>query len=80
MRLQAIRAIALLVADNGKLLVITRHREPNYSIPEGPPWPMSDEELSQFKELGLDEIRRDSFLEGDEVIVKQLRIEYCRHL
>lgn len=78
-RLQAIGAIAPLVADNGILLVITRHRD-HSSIPEGPPWPLSDEELSQFKELGLEEIRRDSFLEGDEVRIEQLRIEYCRPL
>ena len=59
-RLQAIGAIAPLVADNGILLVITRHRD-HSSIPEGLPWPLSDEELSQFEELGLNEIRRDSF-------------------
>lgn len=78
-RLQAIGAIAPLVADNGILLVITRHRN-HSSIPEGPPWPLSDEELSQFEELGLKEIRRDSFLEGDEVRIEQLRIEYYRPL
>ena len=78
-RLQAIGAIAPLVADNGILLVITRHRD-HSSIPEGPPWSLSDEELSQFEELGLEEIRRDSFLEGDKVKIEQLRIEYCRPL
>ncbi len=78
-RSQAIRAIAPLVAENGTLLIITRCGD-NNTVPEGPPWPLSDGELSQFEELGLKEIRRDSFLEGDEIIVKQLRIEYRRHV
>ncbi len=76
-RPQAISAIAPLVSKSGTLLTITRHRDSN-TVPEGPPWPLSDTELSKFEDLGLKEIRRDSFLEGDAVIVNQLRIEYRR--
>ena len=74
-RPSVIRAIAPLVSEKGTLLVITRRRD-NDTIPEGPPWALSDAELSQFTELGLTEIRRDRFIEGIEVAIEQLRIEY----
>ncbi len=74
-RPSVIRAIAPLVREKGTLLVITRRRD-NDTIPEGPPWALSDAELSQFTELGLTEIRRDRFIEGTEVAIEQLRIEY----
>lgn len=77
-RSQLISAIASLVANNGTLLVITRHRD-NNTIPDGPPWALSDAELSQFTELGLTEVRRDRFVEGEQVKVEQLRLEYCRN-
>ena len=74
-RSQVISAIAPLVANNGTLLVITRHRD-NSTIPEGPPWALSDAELSRFTELGLTEVRRDRFIEGEQIKVEQLRLEY----
>ena len=75
-RTQVISAIANLVAKEGTLLIITRHRDEHNVNPEGPPWALSDVELSQFSELGLTEINRKSFLEGDTVKVRQLQIEY----
>ena len=74
-RSQVIRAITTLVAQDGTLLVVTRHRD-NNTIPEGPPWALSDDELSQFIELGLTEVRCDRFLEGEQVKIEQYRIEY----
>lgn len=74
-RSQAIDAIASLVAKNGTLLVVTRVRESD-GEPDGPPWPLSERELSQFQEFGLQEIRRDSFFDSDNSVT-QLRIEYC---
>lgn len=74
-RSNVIEAIASLVAKEGTLLVITRHRDSD-AEPEGPPWPVSDKELAQFQELGLREIRRDTFFEGDGNTVQQLRLEY----
>ena len=76
-RSQVIQAIASFVADKGALLVITRYRE-NDLVPESPPWAVSEDELLQFKQLGLQEIKRDSFIEGDEVKIEQLRLEYQR--
>jgi 2-polyprenyl-3-methyl-5-hydroxy-6-metoxy-1,4-benzoquinol methylase len=74
-RSQVIQGVGSLVAPQGKLLMITRHR-PNDTTPEGPPWALSDEELSQFQELGLTEIKRDRFSEGEETVIEHLRIEY----
>ena len=77
-RSQVISAIAPLVANNGTLLVITRYRD-NNTIPDGPPWALSDAELSRFTELGLTEVRRDRFIEGEQIKVEQLRLEYRRN-
>jgi hypothetical protein len=78
-RTGVIRSIASLVVDRGTLLIITRHRD-NDTIPEGPPWALSDTELSQFEPLGLTEIRRDLFWAGDEIKIEHLRLELksCR--
>ncbi len=70
-RKNVIQAIVKLVADRGTLLVITGYRETE-AKPEGPPWPLSELELSQFKQLGLVEGDRDR---GS---IKQLRIEYTK--
>lgn len=75
MRTQVMGAIVSLVTKDGTLLVITRHRE-NDTIPEGPPWALSDIELFQFEQSGLQEINRDYFVVGDEIKIEQLRIEY----
>lgn len=76
-RSQVIEKIASFVAKQGTLLVITRYRE-NDILPESPPWAMSEAELSQFLELGLSEIQRDCYIEGEQNSIKQLRLEYCR--
>jgi len=74
-RSQVIKSIAPLVAPGGTLLVITRFRDTD-AAPDGPPWPLSNKELALFQELGLQEIRRDTFCEANHNTVKQLRLEY----
>lgn len=74
-RSQAIQAIASLVAKGGTLLVITRFRDTD-AEPDGPPWPLSESELSQFQDWGLEEVGRDPFTQEDNPSVKQFRIEY----
>lgn len=69
-----IDTVASLVASEGSLLAITRLRDDN-TIPEGPPWALSEQELTRFEESGLQEIRRDAFVEGTESI-KHLRLQY----
>ncbi|MEL6495429.1 MAG: class I SAM-dependent methyltransferase [Cyanobacteria bacterium J06623_7] len=77
-RTQVIETIADLVAIQGTLLVITRHREDN-TIPSGPPWALSDLELEQFITAGLIKVKDDIFLEGEQLQIEQHRLEYRRH-
>lgn len=74
-RTEAIKSVGKLVASNGKLIVITRFRDSD-TEPDGPPWALSEKELAQFQELGLKEMRRQVFFEGDSGEVIKLWIEY----
>ena len=84
-RPKVIESIGQLVAVKGSLLIITRYRDTEEE-PDGPPWAISELELSQFQQWGLQETRRDFFFEGDLEgvskaagnLVKTLRIEYLR--
>ena len=77
MRSDSIEAISSLVGEKGTLIVITRYRD-SEAEPDGPPWPLSEGELSQFKQLGLQEVRRDIFIEESQPGIVQLRLEYQR--
>ncbi|NES42852.1 class I SAM-dependent methyltransferase [Moorena sp. SIO2C4] len=76
-RSTVMNAIAFLLAPGGTLLVITRFRDTD-TEPDGPPWPLSDTELAYFKELGLQEIGRDTVPESEDDPIQRLRIEYNR--
>jgi 2-polyprenyl-3-methyl-5-hydroxy-6-metoxy-1,4-benzoquinol methylase len=76
-RSTVIDAIASLVATEGTLLVITRFRQTE-AEPDGPPWALSERELAQFQDLGLEEVHRDTFIEAENPSVEQLRIKYRR--
>lgn len=75
LRSTVITSVASVVAVSGTLLVINRFRETEVE-PDGPPWPLSNSELAQFTELGLQEVSRVLFHEGERVDVPQLRLEY----
>ncbi len=76
-RTETIKSVGKLVASNGTLIVITRFRDTD-AEPDGPPWALSEKELAQFQQLGLKEMRRQVFVEGDNREVTQLCIEYFR--
>ncbi len=76
-RTEAIKSVGKLVASKGTLIVITRFRDTDAEA-DGPPWALSQKELSRFGELGLKEMRRQVFLEGDNQEVTKLWIEYFR--
>jgi 2-polyprenyl-3-methyl-5-hydroxy-6-metoxy-1,4-benzoquinol methylase len=76
-RSQVMQKIVVLIAPNGILLVVTRHRDAN-TIPDGPPWALSTAELSEFTKLGLTEVKCDRFIEGEQTKIEQYRLEYCR--
>ncbi|MBW4424109.1 MAG: class I SAM-dependent methyltransferase [Nostoc desertorum CM1-VF14] len=70
-----ISCVASIVAPGGTLLLITRVRDTEVE-PSGPPWPLSDSELKQFENLGLQQVEKFVFLESEQIDVKQVRIEY----
>ena len=72
-----ISSVTSFIAPGGILLVITRVRDTEVE-PSGPPWPLSDSELAQFENVGLQQVEKLVFLES-ELDVKQVRIEYQRH-
>ncbi|HLO83633.1 MAG TPA: class I SAM-dependent methyltransferase [Nostocaceae cyanobacterium] len=71
-RSTVIEAVASLVAVGGTLLLVSAFRETE-AQPEGPPWPLSASEFSQFIELELTEVSRFS---SSELNLPHLRIEY----
>lgn len=76
-RTKVISSVASLVAVGGKLLLITRVRDKEVE-PSGPPWPLSDLELKQFENLGLQQVQKAVYQESEQLNVKQVRIEYQR--
>jgi SAM-dependent methyltransferase len=72
----AIESVASTVAIGGTLLIITGFREAE-AEPDGPPWLLSEFELSQFKKWGLTEISRLPFVTPNRPYI---RIEYQRQL
>lgn len=74
-RAQAIRAVGATVAAGGTLLVITRVRETE-TAPDGPPWPLSPGELTEFTVTGLEEKGRAIATVPDAPGVQQGWIEY----
>ncbi|MHC5748832.1 MAG: class I SAM-dependent methyltransferase, partial [Nostoc sp.] len=73
-----ISSVISVLAPGGTLLMITRVRDTE-AEPSGPPWPLSNSELAQFKNLGLYQVEQLVFLESGQIDVKQVRIEYRRH-
>ncbi len=75
-REKTIDAIASFVAENGELVVVQRLRE-NDEEPEGLPWALSPDDLSEFEKNGLTQTNF-SVYEGeiDEEPVKRFVAEY----
>ncbi|MEO1375255.1 MAG: class I SAM-dependent methyltransferase [Cyanobacteria bacterium J06635_10] len=74
-RSQVMEAVAQLVAEQGTLLVVAVTRD-TPEEPSGPPYPLSLEEIDYFQNLGLQEIRRDTFSEKNSRFPQRIRIEY----
>ncbi|NEQ95804.1 MAG: class I SAM-dependent methyltransferase [Cyanothece sp. SIO2G6] len=76
-RTDVIKAVASPVAVAGTLFIVTRIRD-HGTIPDGPPWPLSDQELAQLHELGLKEHDRVQFTVSEQPEVRQVRLVYQR--
>lgn len=75
LRSPAIKAIASFVSPGGILLLITRFR-PTEAAPDGPPWPLSEGELSEFITQGLQEVNRQKFVDANNQDVVYFFLEY----
>ncbi len=75
-RSEAIAAVASVVAPAGTLLVVTRLRATE-AEPDGPPWPLSEQELAQFGAAGLQERQRQVFDLGGDPMIHQAWVEYA---
>jgi hypothetical protein len=67
-------AIAPLLTPQGTLLVVTRWRD-HQTAPQGPPWPLSNQELALMATLGLHEVDRYTF-QASEPPVPHLCVQY----
>lgn len=76
MRPQVIDAVAGFVAENGRLVVVTRGREDDVD-PDELPWPLSRRDLSRFGENGLTELNFTE-MRGDEDEPPRFVVEYRR--
>lgn len=72
-----IDAIAGFVAENGKLVVVTRGRE-NDEIPTEMPWALSLNDLSRFEKNGLKKTNFTEMLGDEEEPVRRFVVEYER--
>ncbi|WP_293718578.1 class I SAM-dependent methyltransferase [Stappia sp.] len=69
LRATAFPALARLVAPGGRLLVITRTRPEGADV-DGPPWPLTPQELARFDALGFtrEEATPYEIVKGERVI------------
>ena len=79
MREAAIAQICLLPKAGATLLLATYTRATN-AIPDGPPWPLSEEELAQFEEEGLNPVKKERFYSKESRFSDRILIEYLKLL
>jgi len=74
-REQMVKAVANTVAKKGKLLLVAHKRE---EMLDGPPWPLTQEEVDLFKEEGLTELSHEIHTEASKISNTRFRILYKR--
>lgn len=77
MRETVIDAIAEFVAENGKLVVVTRGREDDEILTELP-WALSHQDLSRFEANGLKQTNFTEIFGDEEEPVRRFVVEYKR--
>lgn len=76
LRSDAIRQIARFVAPAGTLLVICRGRD-DADDRGNMPWPLTKDELAQFRQCGLNEISFEDYRDNEDPPVRRFRVKYC---
>ena len=74
-REKMVKAVANTVAKNGKLLLVAHKREAMF---EGPPWPLTQEEVDLFKAEGLRELSHEIHSEASKISNMRFRVVYGR--
>lgn len=72
-REKMIEAVADTVAVGGELLLVAHKREGSF---EGPPWPLTREEVDLFKKHGLTELAFELHTEESQISQTRFRVHY----
>lgn len=75
MRPDTIDAISNFVAENGKIVIVTRGRE-DEEIPLEMPWALSRKDLSRFETNGLKQTHFEEMLDDETPPIKRFVAEY----
>ncbi len=75
LREEAIGCLARFINPQGKLLVICRGKEPN-ELPEGPPWPLTKNDLAYFLQADLKCVSFEDFMDEEDPPVRRFRALY----
>ena len=78
LRACAMAKIAEFVAPGGQLLVIARGREADEPEGQGPPWPLTRQEIDGFKRAGLLEKSFEDYADSEPPWVRRFRALYHR--
>lgn len=76
-RQQIMKNITKYLKPWGLLLVICRGREITEEL-NGLPYPLTKEELALFKELGLNQIKLEDYIDQENPPVRRFRIQYTK--
>ncbi len=77
MRKQALEAVTRFVAPGGRLLFITRAREPEDET-DGPPWPLTMDDLRAISDAGLSMQSFEDYMDEEEPPVRRFRAVYAK--
>jgi len=77
LREKAVGALSECVTPGGRLLVITRGREPEEDQGQMP-WPLTRGELEQFDDCGLEAVRFEDYFDSEQPPVRRFRAEFTR--
>jgi len=72
-REKMVKAVVNTIAKGGKLLLVAHKRE---EIFDGPPWPLTQEEVDLFKEEGLTELSHTLHTEESKISNTRFRVLY----
>jgi SAM-dependent methyltransferase len=72
-REKMIEAVANTLAPKGRLLVVAHQKQREF---DGPPWPLTKEQIDIFKEHGLDELSFEIHTEESKISNTRFRVLY----